>query len=626
MQQTTSTRFSTTRSARAAKAQQASRPRRLEQWRLWTVLTLFALFGVYNAATLFSLQVVQHQKLTGMAEDRIYWKDVIAPVRGLIYDSRGQLLAGNTTADDVYVDKSNLYTPAPRNSGGEPQLDEGKLHAITDLLGPALGQDPQDLFTRLKEAPGTNVRIASRISADQTAKIRQLIKDNSKVLAYKVQFESQPKRQYPNASIMPGSGLAASVLGFTDYDNQGHYGIEEYYNSKLAGQAGWILAEHDAEGRPLVLQQPQMQAAEDGTDLVLTIDSAVQYMAERELYNSIQEYKADSGYLIVQDPNTGGILAMANYPSFNPNDFNKVTDYGLFRNPVVSDMREPGSTMKILTYSSSIDAGAILSTTTVYDPGYVVKYGVTLHNATSKNWGTESMLDGLGRSNNVAAMFAAEMLGSDAYYRYIKSFGIGQRTGIDLSGEVAGVVRWPGSEGYSPIDFYEAAFGQSAAVTPVQLVTAVSAVANGGTLLKPYVMKEMRQEGKVIQKNDRTEIRRVIKPDTAQQVANMMSNGVEQGMVARLAAVPGYHVSVKTGTADVISENGGYTGYTFASAMGFAPSQNPRFTLYIGLMHPRTSPWGENTASVSWGRLARQLLMYMKVQPTMPLPTPTATP
>jgi cell division protein FtsI/penicillin-binding protein 2 len=349
-------------------------------------------------------------------------------------------------------------------------------------------------------------------------------------------------------------------------------------------------------------------------------------MTVRELANSIKEFQADSGYAIVQDPNTGAILAMASLPTFNPNDFNKVTDFSLFRNPIVSDMREPGSTMKVLTYASSIDAGAILSTTTFTDPGYVVKYGIALHNATGTNWGTESMLQGLGRSNNVAAIFAAEQLGQDNFYTYIKNFGIGKRTGIDLAGEVPGIVRWPDSDGFSPIDFYTTAFGQSAAVTPVQLVTAVSAVANGGTLLKPYVMKEITQNGKVLQQNDRTEIRQVVKPEAAQEVANMMAYGVEHGMVARLAAVPGYHVSVKTGTADVVSENGGYTGYTFASTMGFGPSHDPRFTLYIGLMHPRTSPWGENTASVSWGRLAKEILMYMKVQPTEPLPTPTATP
>jgi cell division protein FtsI/penicillin-binding protein 2 len=181
---------------------------------------------------------------------------------------------------------------------------------------------------------------------------------------------------------------------------------------------------------------------------------------------------------------------------------------------------------------------------------------------------------------------------------------------------------------YSPVDFYTTAFGQSAATTPVQLVNAVSAVANGGMLLKPYVMKEIRKGDEVIDTGERQEVRRVVDPATTRDIADMLAYGVENGMVARFSAVPGYHVSVKTGTANVLNDNGiGYKdGVTFASAMGFAPSHNPRFTLYIGIMHPRTSPWGENTTSISWGRLAKELLLYMKVQPTGPLPTPTAGP
>ena len=234
------------------------------------------------------------------------------------------------------------------------------------------------------------------------------------------------------------------------------------------------------------------------------------------------------------------------------------------------------------------------------------------------------MGQGLGRSDNVVAIFAAEKLGPEKYYKYIKSFGIGQRTGIDLAGEVSGLVSWPGDDGYSPVDFLTTAFGQSAATTPLQLINAVSAVANGGTLLKPYVMKEIRQGSEVIEKSERQEVRQVIKPETATDIANMLAFGVENKMVARLAAVPGYHVSVKTGTAQ-IAGNGGYVDGTFASAMGFAPSHGARFTLYIGLMHPRTSPWGENTASVSWGRLAKELSLYMKVQPTEPLVKATPT-
>lgn len=590
------------------RARQASRPQRVDGRRLWIMLAFFALFGLYNLFTVFKLQVIEHGELSDKAEARIKWKNTILPRRGLILDSRGQLLAGNTTANDVYVDKTH-------------ESADKDLHAIADLLAPALGQDPGAMFTHLKEAPGLNIKVANRIDDAATAKVQDLVKAH-KEFEYVISLDSQPLRQYPAYGPDLAKGLAASVLGFADFDNQGHYGVEEYYNAQLAGEPGWIDAERDATGRPLALQQPETQAAVDGSDVVLTIDSAIQYLAERELQNSIKEYQADSGYVIVQDPNTGAILAMANYPTFDPNLFNKETDYSIFKNPSVNDVREPGSTMKILTYSSAIDAGAIVSSTTFYGTACVNKYGSRLCNATFTEWGWQSMLQGLGRSDNVAAIYAAEQLGPDRYYQYIKQFGVGSRTGIDLSGEVAGLVSWPGNDGYSPVDFYTTAFGQSAATTPIQLVNAVSAVANGGMLLKPYVMQEVRKEGEVVQKNARQEVRRVIKPETAAEIATMLAYGVEHKMVARLAQVPGYHVSVKTGTAQIAS-NGGYGDGTFASAMGFAPSHSAKFTLYIGMMHPRTSPWGENTASVSWGRLAKEILLYMKVQPTEPLPTPT---
>jgi cell division protein FtsI (penicillin-binding protein 3) len=594
------------------RAKQAARPQRVDGWRLWAMLLFFTVFALYNLFTVFKLQVLQHGNLSAMAEQRIKWTDTILPRRGIIYDSRGQLLAGNTTANDVYIDKTHLTTDAD-------------LHAVTDLFAQVLGQDPGKLFTHLKEAPGLNIKVASRIDDATSAKVEDF-KTQHKQYQYTITLDPEPLRQYPAYGPDGKSGLAASILGFADYDNQGHYGVEEYYNAQLAGEAGWVDAERDANGRPLALEQAQTQPAVDGSDLTLTLDSGIQYLVERELKRSIDEFKADSGYVIVQDPNTGAILAMANWPSFDPNAFNKVTNYELFKNPSVNDVREPGSTMKILTYSSSIDAGAVLSTTGFYGTACVVKYSARLCNATLTDWGYETMAQGLGRSDNVAAIYAAEQLGQDKYFSYLKSFGIGQRTGIDLAGEVAGLVSWPDSDGYSPVDFYSTSFGQSAATTPIQLITAVSAVANGGTLLKPYIMKEISKDGQVLQQNSRKEVRRVIAPETASDIANMLSFGVENGMVARYAAVPGYHVSVKTGTAQIAS-NGGYQGDgSFASAMGWAPSYGAKFTLYIGLMNPKTSQWGENTASVAWGRLAKEILLYMKVQPTEPVPAATPTP
>jgi cell division protein FtsI (penicillin-binding protein 3) len=593
----------------------AARPRRVDSWRIWILIALFTTFGLYNLFTLFKLQVLQHGALAEKAELRIKWKDTILPRRGLIYDAQGQILAGNTTANDVYVDITHQDT------------DED-LHRVADLLAPVLGQQPQDLFTRIKyarEAESINIRVAVRVSDETSQKVREL-RERYDDLTYVVTLDPQPLRRYPATGPDGKSTLAASVIGFADYENAGHYGVEEYYNEQLAGVPGWIDAERDASGRPLVLEQPLMQAAVDGSDVRLTIDSAVQYLAERELKRSLEEFRAESGYVLVQDPNTGGILAMANFPGFDANSFNTQTNYERFKNPMVNDVLEPGSTMKVLTYASSIDAGAVMSSTSFYGTACVVKYGWSICNATHREYGWQTMTEGLGRSDNIASMFAAEALGEDGFFEYVRDFGIGKRTGIDLAGEVSGLIAYPGDENYSPVNLYTNSFGQGVATTPIQLVNAVSAVANGGTLLKPYVVHEVSIDGEVVERNERQEVRRVLKPETAHDIAEMLAQGIENGLVARFSHVPGYRVSVKTGTAQLAGDGGYYGDGSFASAMGFGPTHDARFTLYIGMLNPRSSQWGENTASVAWGRLAKELLLYMNVRPTEPLPTPSSTP
>jgi cell division protein FtsI/penicillin-binding protein 2 len=224
-------------------------------------------------------------------------------------------------------------------------------------------------------------------------------------------------------------------------------------------------------------------------------------------------------------------------------------------------------------------------------------------------------------------MFAAERLGEQRFYDYMQAFRLGRPTGIDLAGEVGGTLWLPGEEYYSPVNLYTNSFGQGVSVTPIQLINAVSAVANGGTLYKPYVMQEIRAGGQTVERNEPQVLQKgVIKPDTGRQIADMMAWGVENKLVARLARVPGYHVSVKTGTAEIPGCGGYCADQTLASAIGFAPSHEPKFTLYIALKNPRTSPWGENTASPAWGKIAKELLLYMKVQPTEPVDPPSPQP
>jgi cell division protein FtsI/penicillin-binding protein 2 len=300
-----------------------------------------------------------------------------------------------------------------------------------------------------------------------------------------------------------------------------------------------------------------------------------------------------------------------------------VTDWSLFKNPAVANQYEPGSTFKILSYSASIDAGAVTPDTTFNCAGTISVYGWPISNSEHRAHGTESMRDGFASSCNIAADFATTQLGEAGFYKYVQAFGIGSPTGIDIAGEVPGTLFLPGNENYSPINLYTNAFGQGVAVTPLQLITAVSAVANGGKLMKPYVVSSISRNGKVIQQNDPTVVRQVLKPETTAQVRDMMVNAVEQG-IGKLGSVPGYRVAAKTGTAQVPG-SAGYNGEgTLASAMAFLPAYDPKVVIYVLLNRPTSSMWGALTASPSMARLGAQLMQYYKIPPTEPIPpTPT---
>jgi cell division protein FtsI/penicillin-binding protein 2 len=328
--------------------------------------------------------------------------------------------------------------------------------------------------------------------------------------------------------------------------------------------------------------------------------------------------------ILIMDPHTGGLLALAMQPTFDPNDFTHVEDWSVFKNPAIANQYEPGSTFKILSYASSIDAGAVTPDTTFNCAGAITVYGWTINNSELRAHGAESMRAGFGASCNIAADFAVTQLGEEGFYHYLQDFGLGQPTGIDMAGEAPGTLYLPGTEYYSPINLYTNAFGQGIAVTPIQLITAVSAIANGGKLMKPHVVASISRNGKVIQQNDPTVVRQVLKPETAAQVREMMVYAVEEGL-GKMGRIPGYRVAAKTGTAQVPG-TAGYNGAgTLASVIGIIPAYDPKFVMYVMLNRPTSSIWGSTTASPAMARLSAQLLQYYKIAPTEPLP-PTPTP
>ncbi|HUS13777.1 MAG TPA: penicillin-binding protein 2, partial [Chloroflexia bacterium] len=566
-------------------------------WRIWAVLTAFLVGSIYIAVRLFQLQVLEQPVMAQKVAANITRTDLILPNRGTIRDSRGFLLAGDSQAADLYLDKA--------------EKTNAQLHNIADLLAPTLGQTPEDLYRRIQSVTATTMLLARRMDTDAATRLRQLRSTWPEIRA-SISLDPQPRRDYPNGNF------ASHLLGFADYDNHGQYGIEQFYDEQLAGTPGYVTAERDSDMVPLPMDDPHQKPAMDGADLTLTIDNAVQFMAERELDNTLRETGAQKGMILITDPHTGAIIALATSPRFDPNHFTNVgeDDWGLFKNPAVSDVYEPGSTFKVLTMAAAIDGGAVHSETAFNCTGTIHVYGWPIHNSTSSAHGTETMREGLSRSCNIALDFAATALGETKYYEYVRAFGIGQPTGIDMAGEVDGLISFPGDEGYSAINLYTNAFGQGLSVTPVQLVTAIGAVANGGTLMKPYVVSSISRNGQVVQANKPTIVRRVIKPESAAEITDMMEWAVDHTDAGKVAKVPGYRTATKTGTAQIPGPNGAYDpNGTIASVAGFVPAYHPKFIMLVRLDRPQSSQWGGETASPAFGRLSAQLLQYWKVPP-----------
>ncbi len=559
--------------------------------RVRMVFSVFVLLALALTGRLFVLQVQQHADLSQKAEAAHLWTEPIPATRGAIYDINGALLAGNTTADDLYVDMSKLGNVSERRR-------------LADLLAPPLNANPDDLYVSLsKEMTGT-LRLKGNLSDAQSARMRELAK------GWPLELLTHAKRAYPNGALL------AHVLGYATLENVGAYGIEGYYEKQLGGTPGSSTAEHDALGNTIPLGQQRVTPPVDGNDLTLSIDMNVQYIAERALDDGMKSTGSSAGQVLIMDPHSGAIIAMASRPTFDPNTYYDQPDVAAFINPVVNTVYEPGSTFKTLVWSAGLNAGRITLDTTISEPHCIIKYGYTICNTSSAHY-NETPATGLAVSDNIMAMDIAERLGKDDFYKYLQNFGIGQLTNIDLPGEGQGLVSYPTDAGWGPLDLDTNAFGQGISVTPLQLLIAVTAVANGGHLMQPYVVQRISdKQGKVVSETQPKVVRDVLSSTTTSQMRELMVGVVEHG-TGVLAKTKGYRIAAKTGTAQIPHPGGGYEGSaTIGSVVGFAPADDARFVMMVKLDRPQSSQWGENTAVPIFANIARELFVYYKVQPT----------
>lgn len=419
-------------------------------------------------------------------------------------------------------------------------------------------------------------------------------------------------RFYPEKNI--GSHLLGFV-GFSDDKEKGRYGLEEFFDEELSGRSGSIKSERGAGGDLVIINEREYVKPQNGSDLILAINRAIQFAACQKLNTAVAKHGADGGSVIIMDPKTGAILAMCSAPDYDPNNYNEVSKLEIFNNPAIFSQYEPGSIFKGLTMAMALDQGKVTPQTTYNDTGTVKIADYNIENSDKKAHGTVDMATVLEESLNTGAIFAMRQIGPDAFRQYVENFGFGEKTGIEMETEAAGDIKNLTTEKTNK-ELYAAtaSFGQGIAVTPLQMVSAFGAIANGGILMKPYVVKEVvKVDGSKTVTTPR-QIRRVISEKAATILGGMLVNVVENGH-GKKAGVKGYYVSGKTGTAQVPRKDGrGYEASKhIGSFAGFAPAADPRFAMLVRIDNPRDVEWAESSAAPLFGEIAEFLLNYWQV-------------
>lgn len=560
--------------------------------RIWALLAVFSLFSILIIARLFYWQVIRHEELTAEAEKQ-YWISFEIPAqRGKILSADKFPLVSNEEAYLMYASIPDLKEA--------PEEIATKIAPLLDKVNPA------SAAAILKE----RLSPENLVWAALAHKINPLVKRIIEELDIKgIGFKAEWHRGYPEGS------MAAHLLGFVGADvsgrDKGYHGLEGYYERELRGRPGYLRREKDASGRPILLGEAHETPAQNGSDLVTSIDRAVQYILEEELRNGLERYGAKSGTVIVMEPKTGKITGMVSLPDYDPREYWKYNPV-LYVNPAIALSFEPGSIFKVIVMAAAINEGAV-TPETICDrcggPRVISGYKIETWNGVYPPKPT--MIEVIQQSNNVGMVFVSEKLGGEKMLSYFQRFGFGELTGIDLEDEFSPKLRPAGQ--WSPIDLATASFGQGIAVTPIQMVRAVGAIANQGKLVKPMVVSKIITGDREIEMESSPE-REIIKPLTARIMKEIMVNAVEKGE-AKWARPTGYRIAGKTGTAQIPVAGHYDEEKTIASFIGFAPADEAKFVMLVTLREPTSSPWGSETAAPLWFDIARRLFIYYGIQP-----------
>lgn len=492
------------------------------------------------------------------------------------------------------------------------EVDDNKLDEVADQLAETFKIDKQKVLQSLNKRQDEYEILKYKVSDEEKNKI---VKKNIKGLYFELE-KGKSFRFYPSGS------LASQVIGYVGINGErdengyfGRYGIERYFDRELSGKPGELSQKQNAQGGWLPFKDRNLVPKEDGVDIVLTIEYSVQHEVERILKEAVEEYKADSGSIAVMDPKTGRILAMANYPTFDPNNYSKVEDLSYLTNPVISRPYESGSVFKAITVAIGLDDNKINPDTIYTDEGFIETKDYTIWNAEKRVYGLQTMAQVLEKSLNTGVVYIEKLTGNKVFREYVERFGFSQKTGIELPAESSGKIDNLKNL-KSEIEFYTAAYGQGITVTPLQLLVSYSALANGGNLMQPQIIdRKIYPDGKVETYESKI-IHRVISEETSKKIGEMLRSVVVNGHGKR-ADVPGYLVGGKTGTAQVADPNGGYMeDYTIGTFMGYAPINDPKFVVIVKIDNPRAVQWAESSAAPTFGKVMKFLLDFYEVDPT----------
>ncbi len=563
---------------------------------------------------LFYLQIWRGENYRQAAQNQQSVAEAVLPERGNIY-----LATRNSSGSETNNPQSNVVPLALTKTWYDiwvspREIIESEKEKMAQGLSRILSLDFDSVQEKIFKPNDPYEPIKNKVDKQVVMELERQ--------AYKgVHWKAFHDRYYPLGE------LASQVAGFVspEIDNlganassdlkTGKYGLEGYYNNQLRGQAGFISGFKKALGS-LILPLSRITKPKKGQDIYLTLDYNIQLTLERELKKAAEKYSADGASAIVMDPQTGAILAMANWPDFDPNKYNEVKNASTFLNTNTQLVFEPGSIFKPITMAAALDINAVSPDLKYNDTGEVTVSGFTIRNSTREAWGEQTMTQVLEKSLNTGAIFALRRMPQGVWREYIKNFGFAEKTGIALSGEAKGDINNLNSG--VEVDWVSSAFGQGISVTPLAMAGAIGVIANGGELLKPYLVSKIVDGDRVVFEGGKVVKRRVIKTTTSAALTKMLVNVVENGS-GRQARIPGYSVAGKTGTAQVSGPTGGYTDETIHTFVGYSPAYEPKFLMLIRLDNPKGVRFSETSTTPVFRSVGEFILRYLNVKPDKPL-------